>query len=673
MHGNKNMALAKVERIPKSQVERRGKKLSLGFRIGLSIGIFLVLFIINFISAFWVIKEQKDDGVIINLAGRQRMLTQKYVKELAIDLIPEQVRQAVLKSARIATRQIQEDRALYTKSVVGKMKKELPGFSASQNYHEISGAAPLPATFVREVSEAIHGSGLYSYDLLSKWNINPKKGLRDPFEQEAFEELLRTGTGSFYRFMDHEGRYVLRFATPDKASSQACTDCHNNSPESAKRDFKSGDLMGILVVTIPVSDDIRLAKALFSQGADEGGVEQAGSSGGTAKVFEMTLGALINGGKAPLDLAMTLFSDLPSPPRKEIEDALKNVDKLWKQMVLDAGELRRAEVNTLPYLKAFQSIREVNLKALDEMNLAVDALQKESDRKVFLLKTTQTTLLVLSVLVFLFILSYVFRGIVKPLNNIVNSLRESMENVSDASLDISQNSQETAEGASRQAAALQESSASLEEIAAMAKENSGNAGKADKLAAETMEAARDGEGAMNRMIEAIQAVRESGGKTSKIINVINEIAFQTNLLALNAAVEAARAGEAGKGFAVVAEEVRNLASRCAAAARETSQTVEDSLKKTETGALISAEVAKALGEISGHAKKVNEFVGTIAEASKEQASGISDINKAVSEMDQVTQQAAAGSERLAQSALDLKNQASILAGAIAELDHLVHG
>ncbi len=649
------------------------KKLSLGYRLGLSIGVFLVLFLINFVSAFWVIKKQKDDGVVINLAGRQRMLTQKYTKELTIGLIPEQVRQAVLKAAKIATRQIQEDRKLYTKSVVKKLKGELPGFSVNRDYHKISGSVPLPATFVREVSDSIRQSNLYRYDLLSKWNINPEQGLSDAFEKEAFEELSGGAAQSYSKFMPYEGKYVLRFSTPDIASSQTCADCHNKLPESSKHDFQKGDVMGILVVTIPMSDDIKLAETLFSNGNNGVGNNEVTNHEKTAKVFEVTLNALIHGGKAPLDLQMEKFTQLPPAPNRKVAALLEEVEQLWKTVLHDAKELKEAEVNTLGYLKAFQSIRKNNLKTLKVMNRAVNAMQKESDGKVSLLKVIQVVLLLLSVSAFGLILLYILRGVVRPLNEMVFSLRESMKTVSRASRDITQNSESIADGAAQQAASLEESAASLEEISATSRENADNAKQTDRMSSETMDAADAGNRDMDRMVKAIGEIRESGGKISKIISVIDEIAFQTNLLALNAAVEAARAGEAGKGFAVVAEEVRNLASRCAVAARETNDTVEESLKKIESSSQISTGVANTLQKISKFARQANELVDTISIGSEEQATGINDINKAVTEMGQVTQESATGSEKLAVSARSLNEQASVLAEVLDELDRLVHG
>jgi methyl-accepting chemotaxis protein len=179
--------------------------------------------------------------------------------------------------------------------------------------------------------------------------------------------------------------------------------------------------------------------------------------------------------------------------------------------------------------------------------------------------------------------------------------------------------------------------------------------------------------AMTEMMAAIESIKQSSDETAKIVKTIDEIAFQTNLLALNAAVEAARAGDAGKGFAVVAEEVRNLAQRSAAAARNTSVMIEDSVKRAGNGVLISRKVGESLAEIAVTAAKVNELVSDMARANVQQAEGVEQVNKAVAQMDQVTQSNAASSEESASAAEELNAQAVEMQRMVVELVAMVDG
>ncbi len=265
------------------------------------------------------------------------------------------------------------------------------------------------------------------------------------------------------------------------------------------------------------------------------------------------------------------------------------------------------------------------------------------------------------------------RSVIKPINRIIGGLNDGADQVNDAAAQVSSSSQELAAGASEQASSLEETSSALEEMAAMTRTSAENAKEANELTNQARSAAETGDQTMGQLNGAMTAINEASGKISKIIKVIEEIAFQTNLLALNAAVEAARAGEHGKGFAVVADEVRNLAQRAAEAARETTGLIEDSVNKAKDGTDISSNVGQALGAIVGDVSKVADLVNGIARASQEQAQGVDQVNSAVSQMDGVTQQNAAGAEESASAAEQLSAQAAVVKSAVGDLAFLVTG
>ena len=279
--------------------------------------------------------------------------------------------------------------------------------------------------------------------------------------------------------------------------------------------------------------------------------------------------------------------------------------------------------------------------------------------------------------VFLICLSGIFflssSRIIRSISHLNTELEASSASIRDASAQLASASQQLASGASEQAASVEETSSSLEEMTAMTKRNSEHAGEANGLMKQSDLTAEKANESMSELVRSMGEISRSSDETSKIVKTIDEIAFQTNLLALNAAVEAARAGEAGAGFAVVAEEVRNLALRAAEAAKNTASLIQGTVGKVQLGSDLAEKANDALTEVVRSSSKVRDLVADIAEASKEQARGIDQVNHAVNEIDKITQESASGAEETASASEELSAQADQMMGIVRDLERLVKG
>lgn len=254
--------------------------------------------------------------------------------------------------------------------------------------------------------------------------------------------------------------------------------------------------------------------------------------------------------------------------------------------------------------------------------------------------------------------------ILHSLNDFLRTVSESSTQVASGSVQVSQGSQMLSQGATEQASAVEELSATIMEIASRTKQNAESAGKVNDLVNMVKGNAENGYSKMKEMLRSMNDINESSTNISKIIKVIDDIAFQTNILSLNAAVEAARAGQYGKGFAVVADEVRNLAAKSANAAKETTALIESSIKRVDSGTKIAKETAESFDEIVTGVGKTASLISEITISSNEQATGISQIDKGLSQVSQVIQTNSATAEQSAAASEELSSQAAVLNGLL---------
>jgi methyl-accepting chemotaxis protein len=264
------------------------------------------------------------------------------------------------------------------------------------------------------------------------------------------------------------------------------------------------------------------------------------------------------------------------------------------------------------------------------------------------------------------------RRLAEALDNMTSSLRTVVAEVVDGAQTVAETSAQIAQGnldlsqrTEEQATTLEETASSMEELTSTVAQNADNAREASQLAIAASDVARKGGQVVGQVVTTMTDISGSSRRIGDIIGVIDGIAFQTNILALNAAVEAARAGEQGRGFAVVAAEVRNLAQRSAAAAKEIKTLIGDSLGKVETGTKQVDAAGKTMSEIVASVKKVSDLIAEIAAASQEQSAGIGQINTAVAQMEQVVQQNASLVEEASAATESMKDQAAALLNAVS--------
>jgi methyl-accepting chemotaxis protein len=251
------------------------------------------------------------------------------------------------------------------------------------------------------------------------------------------------------------------------------------------------------------------------------------------------------------------------------------------------------------------------------------------------------------------------------LAGIVSNVRQGSDSINGAARQIAAGSDDLSQRTEEQASSLEETASSMEQLTTTVRETAENARMADRMAQEASSTALQGGQVVDKVVATMGSIQESSRKIAEITAVIDGIAFQTNILALNAAVEAARAGEQGRGFAVVAAEVRGLAQRAAVAAKEIKELIGDSVQKVEGGGQLAGEAGRIMAEVVAAAGRVSEIIGRISHASAEQSSGIEQINKAITQMDQVTQQNSALVEQATASASAMLQEAEQLTGTVS--------
>lgn len=327
---------------------------------------------------------------------------------------------------------------------------------------------------------------------------------------------------------------------------------------------------------------------------------------------------------------------------------------------LGAGEVEDVNISVTdnsPTKNEVELLKRAFINMVDSSREQVHALQKIADGDLTVKVTPKSNKDLLNVAV---------HNMVEQLNHMFVQINTSSEEVNSGANQVSNAAQMLSQGATEQASAIEQLSASIQEVSSQINTNAENADRASHLAVETGKEVELGNEHMNKMLTAMKSINDSSNQISKIIKVIDDIAFQTNILALNAAVEAARAGDAGKGFAVVADEVRSLASKSADAAKQTTTLIAESVTNVNGGSKVAQETANSLRLISDKAEQVNKIITDIANASQNQAESITQIKIGVEQISNVVQTNSATAEESAAASEELSGQANLLSSEISK-------
>ncbi|RDH82328.1 MAG: hypothetical protein DIZ80_08490 [endosymbiont of Galathealinum brachiosum] len=389
------------------------KKLSVSNKL-LSITLFFCVILISIvIYTVTSLLQQAKDSTIIDIAGRQRMLSQKYTMEVLKELENHQAVAAAKQLASAASRQIMADREYYTNNIVKKIARTELNISASSNYHSQTNQIPLPVTFIQEVSALLESDAGYSYQLLSKWNIHPDKGIVSDFEIRAWNALKKDPGTFYFEKAPFEGGAILQYATADIAHS-TCVECHNKHPDSPKRDFIVNDLMGILSVSANITKDPMLANTLLKD-------DNAQNADITAELFEISHKALRYGGATFTDFAMTQKIEIPGNKAPHIDKLLAHIEKDWHILRSISEKIRVIEVNTFEYFTLLNQLTSMSNHLLQDMHEAVGLMATTSYDKVNMVISVEWIVLVVALLLCILFGFMVSRMITRPVKSLTTA------------------------------------------------------------------------------------------------------------------------------------------------------------------------------------------------------------------------------------------------------------
>ncbi len=606
-------------------------KRGIRFKIGLIMAVFLILIMTSVIVTFWTVDSQKSDGRTINLAGRQRMLTQKMTKEALAILEGRMKDDDVFKTIELFDNTLN---AL----IAGDVQQGIPPVSEPRLLAQLNKVKEMWERFRENIEGLIRVAEEKRriYDHIISTNtvlLERMNRIVDMMEKEGFNK----------RTINLAGRQRM---LTQKMTKEALIIEYDRTIKDK------------LLSTVSLFD--RTLTALM-MGDSELGIQPPEDESIALKLREL------EGEWKPFKRSILELVDAVDRIRGYTDHILANNVPLLKEMNVAVAMYEDISLSKVNRLKTIQMIflfitfAVFGIGWLFLSRTVVNPLQRiaEVTRRVAegdltgeaLSFNTSDEIGNLGVTV---------NSMKDNLKRMIGNIRETASHVVDISDTLAKRNTDFSQRITEQSSSVEETASTMEEISAGVRQNADTCREANKLSMDCRNKAEEGRKVMDNMMSSIEEINQSSQKISEIINVIEEIAFQTNLLALNAAVEAARAGEHGKGFAVVAVEVRNLAHRSAQAAKEITALIKENVTKADNGTKLAEMTRANLEEIIESVKRVTDLITEISAASQEQAGGVEQVNKAITQIDQVTQQNAVLMEETSTVSERLSEQANHL-------------
>ncbi len=703
------------------------KDLSLKKKVAAGIVIMGLILVSLSAVVFLALQNSQQDAEIVDVAGRQRMLTQAMAKSVLGYTQAKNTLGFMQTKVQELDAYVTQMRAIYTKTVIGPAKQQGLGISMQPGL-ETHPAVPFPATFTRLVNEQLSSQteGRFQLDVVAEDPVNPQQGLKDAVDQEAFAALRNNPKQLFFKAVEgkqdnHQGLH-LRFYTADLASVEACASCHAGIKQTP---FKVGDLLGIRRYSLHFADDVAAGRQRLEPSLAEYETAKA--------VFTQTLAALKSGGEYPADLKLASHGYYAGSQDPEVLDKIAETEALWAEFEQAVASLTTAQAGSEEFWSAQKQIMEGSNRLRALSNDLTLMFKETAEKNQAYIQWAVIGMLVAAILGLLGIFALIARTIVAPvqrlvavaddiaggdltrsvpyasgdevgqlgqsLNNMAKNLNSMVAQIADsagqlaaASTQLRSSTRQMAEDASTQsqqteimATAVEEVGQTSHDMARNTSEASGAADMATEMALKGGEVVRQTVAGMGRISEAVQSsaqtvesLAKSSEKIGAIVAVIDDIANQTNLLALNAAIEAARAGEQGRGFAVVADEVRALANRTTGATREISEMIKSiqdgtqaavasmgtGKKEVEQGGVLAQQAGDALEQIVQVVEGLSGQITQIATATEEQSSVVQEITRNVVEVSDI-------SKKTQTAATEGQASAEQVAGLAGDLQGLI--